>query len=200
MHHFEYRQPDFYHFSQTTIEACQWLSQIIFTHNWKVGKIIDCYAGCGVFSMELIARLSNKKLKHIIWIESQREFDSHILYNSVQIKTVYPHLICVLEKMIDHMAFRKYVSKVNLHDLLLMNPAHFYLQEGKRANSDKRTNCLFICRDHWLQSLALIKQLNCKKIFLLKNHTQLFKETYQQLKEKIKIIQPLSGDELVMLC
>lgn len=193
-----YSQPDYYHFSQSSVEAACWIAQIIKSNHFKSFKLIDLFSGCGIFSIELIHRLPMFKIKQWYLIESQLNYQQHLRLNTqdLLIKNPVLKIDMLYQDCLDWLI--KNQQKILEEDIVLMNPPHFFTSEGKMPDSEEKKMCYFIEEEKWCLFLHQLLQVKCKIFILLRLDTQLYKKTLLVFKIKIKAIQLLTKSEAVI--
>jgi 16S rRNA G966 N2-methylase RsmD len=195
----EYLQPTFYHFSQTTIEAAQWVSQYLQRNNFSFENLIDLFAGSGIFSIEFLNRMPKCRIKQWYLVEMQNEFENSLRSNCVNLEKknngLTPQIVIK-----DSLSWLKDNDiNINEQDLVLLNPPYFFTEEGKNSIDPCRAKCLTISRQYWYQCIQQIGKSKAKYIMMLNNSSQLYLETFIVIKNKIRLIQPLAGNEVLIL-
>jgi len=193
-----YHQPNFYHFSQTTIEAARWVSAILRSRLPMVYDVCDLFAGSGVFSLELIHRLPKYAIHSCNMVELQPEFKLSLERNSQQV---------IVQNMVTSTNFYyedciSYCKKMSNHwhekSLLLLNPPHFFSSEGKLPKNKSKLRCHFIQENDWQELLGFLEKSPAQIFLQLRWNTQLTERTCELLGKSIKIFQPLSGNEFLL--
>lgn len=195
----QYQQPNYYHFSQSVVEAAQWISSFINFFSYSTINLTDLFAGSGVFSIELMHRLPKTYVKSWNLIEMQTAFSSSLAFNISNflnpIDQYSPQTFYT-----DSLSWMKDKNlKQNENEFIILNPPHYFEDEGKLPlNQDKR-KCVSIKKDYWDLFLQECKKSNAKFFFLLNHQTQLYLCTQKSLKAKIKLIQPLAGNDCLLV-
>ena len=194
----EYHQPSFYHFSQTVIEAAQWISQYLKLHRTAPLNIVDLFAGSGVFSLELIYRLPKTMVMSWRLIEVQRKFSKYIENN---IKDCRAALSCLPQiAYLDSASWlKKHNDILDRNNIILLNPPHSFNFEGKESQNKQKRICMTVEKQYWENFLLEMLKSQATFFLLLNSKTQLFKLTKSVLASDIKLIQPLSGTEYLLM-
>jgi tRNA1Val (adenine37-N6)-methyltransferase len=190
-----YVQPSFYHFSQTTIEASQWIAYFLKKSNPMSYRIHDLFAGSGVFSLEIMHRLSKHYVGECHFWELQREFQDILKINT---KTFCDSNFYFVTHIHSGDVADFFMKKKEGLDIIVMNPPHYFYGEGKKSKLDQKNMCQFIEEKKWINILQELQKTQAKIFLQLRWKTQLTAITIKSLKDKIRLIQPLSGEELLI--
>lgn len=163
----KYQQPDFYHFSEDSIELVKFISK----KSLSFDSIIDFCAGCGVIGIELLDKYP--KIKRLDFIELQKNYHPYIKLNleehfvSTSIFSKIPHLS------------RKY-------DLVVMNPPYFNTSKSRSSSNPKKDLCRRISQENYDLLYRGIKGLmhNHSNAFVLDMYDQ-FSHSYIDANFKI---------------
>lgn len=195
----DYSQPTFYHFSQTTIQAALWVSHYLQIHQKRIENLIDLFAGSGIFSIELMNRMPNASIQHWHLIEEQYEFESSLKLNCERFMNKNPAIIAQIIFNDSLKWLNSNMQNLSTMDLILLNPPYYFKEEGESSHDPHRAKCCAIEKKYWLNFIQLMDKSESQFIMMLKQHTQLYLETRKILKHKIKLLQPLDGNEFLIL-
>lgn len=190
----DYCQPDFYHFSQTTVESAKWVVEILSVFSKHSYYLIDLFAGSGVFSSEIFYRLPQGSCYRWDLVELQREFTPYLEKNISQSNKIKTQIF--YQSANDWL--KENSQLVNAESVIVLNPPHFFEDEGKLPKNSNKQTCHFIKRIEWMEFIQRIKKTQAQIFILLKLDTQAMQHTITALATKIKIIQPLSGKEVLL--
>ena len=194
----DYQQPNFYHFSQSVIEAAQWISCHFKIFSYQDITLTDLFAGSGIFSLELVHRLPNARLKRWNLVELQTSFSTSLAFN---LKTLLDPKI-TSAPLISYRDCLSWMQDKSMEhdkqDLIILNPPHYFEDEGKLSPNAEKRKCLSIERYYWEQFLHECQKSNGKIFMLLNHQTQLYQFTKKILKTKIKLMQPLAGQDCLL--
>ena len=115
----EYSQPDFYKFSESSVQFSHWVVSKEASYSKKNINILDAFAGCGIVGIECIKNLNFlSKVQTVHFIEKERAFNRHILKNlSYDIKN-----LSIENFIIDFFSHQKN----QFYDVIMMNPPFFF--------------------------------------------------------------------------
>jgi len=190
-----YIQPNFYHFSQTTIEASQWVAHFLKKSHIVPYRIYDLFAGSGIFSLELMHRLSERYVNECHFWEIQKEFQEILKINT---KTFCDSKFYFLPHIHSGDVAEFFMKKKEGLDIIVMNPPHYFYGEGKTSKLEQKNTCQFIQEKKWMTILDGLQKVEAKIFLQLRWKTQLTEITTKSLKDKIRVIQPLSGEEFLL--
>lgn len=190
-----FSQPNFYRFSQTSVEASTWLSAYLNERNLRQIKICDLFCGCGILSLELAFRLPAKIATELNLVELQPEFKQHLEINCNTLKSIKPNITFQIWIQ-DSLEYLSSQSNANeLDTIYLLNPPHFFLGEGQKTSSVQRDQCIYMEEKNWIRVLS---HLDGKCVFLLTHNTKLSNTLFDLKNKNIRIIQPMSGKEILV--
>ncbi len=178
---FVYSQPDFYHFSQSSVE----LAKYAFKNEPQKKKVCDLFAGCGVVGREY-AELS-KNFTEITFIELQQSFMDHLRVNSEHLKRA--HLINDDFRNVKSLAF----------DLILANPPFFEIGKARPSPDAQKNVCQM--RDYqWDEIIEWCKaslELGGSLFLLLPTIEEDRVQKASRNNFKLKSVSQLSSKELI---
>lgn len=123
----DYWQPEFYSFSQDSIEFAKFvLNQI---QNRSIKSILDLGCGCGVVGIEILKY--KQDLTDLYSLDSESSFRDYYLKNA---DAFIPHQ----QFQFIHESFKDFKTNQTF-DCIVSNPPYFTSQAG-RPNPDPRTN------------------------------------------------------------
>ncbi len=138
-----YSQPNFYKFSEDSIELTKYLVE---KSPKKFSTTLDLCSGCGVLGIELI---SHEIITSCDFLELQPEFLNHILENIKNLETfalnysIYIGAIGDFLKGQPDKFFKKY-------ELIIANPPFFNIEDGRLSPSNQgRNQCRFFLKDNY---------------------------------------------------
>lgn len=123
----KYSQPEFYHFSEDSIELAKTLV------SGKSLKVLDLCCGCGVVGLEF-SRINKGKISQLDFLELQLEFSNHLETN---IKNFLPQYI-------ESSSYFKNLKEFELDkkwDVILCNPPYFKKGHGRPSSDPKKQIC-----------------------------------------------------------
>ena len=124
----DYKQPDFYKFSEDSI----FLSNHAITYINRDIQVLDVGSGCGVIGLEIIK--GTKFLPQVDFLEIQPEFKPYFEANKKYLKAFDANFI-----LGDY-------SKISLekkYQLIVSNPPYFYSSDSRLGPCHKKNNCRF---------------------------------------------------------
>lgn len=139
----DYHQPDFYRFSQDSIEFVHWLEKQSFFKDPSSLSCLDLCAGCGVIGLELLLRFS--KL-HMDFCEKQEQFKSFFDKNGKTLRGQY-----VISD------FRDY--SLGPYDYIFCNPPYFSPSEGHLSSMPEKRMCRFFSSQDWTDLFFTFERL-----------------------------------------
>lgn len=179
----DYKQPDFYKFSQDSIELSKAVIDQAIDLNIK--SLLDIGAGCGVVGIEIANALTS--LETITLLEPQNDF---LPFIDANISSMYKGNSKFIIK-------NKTVSEFKSHelfDVIVCNPPYFDPKSG-RTSPDKRKQ---MCRSFEVDSaqiyLKKISELLSPKgigFILIPNDVEYWRKAILRAQVKLKVIKSL---------
>ncbi|WP_412470335.1 MULTISPECIES: methyltransferase [unclassified Halobacteriovorax] len=137
----DYSQPEFYRFSRDSIELADSVVKYLLAKTINPETIADLCCGCGVISLEIIQKLSNKvslNTTSLDLYELQEEYLEHIENNIDQLRKYLPSI-----------KFKTQICNIlddsnlatNSYDLIVMNPPYFNHASGRSALNERTRKC-----------------------------------------------------------
>ncbi|MFT6069761.1 MAG: tRNA1(Val) A37 N6-methylase TrmN6 [Bacteriovoracaceae bacterium] len=123
----DYSQPDFYHFSEDSLELVQFASEVLASRN-DLTSAVDLGAGCGVIGIE--ALLKNPNISKMTFLEVQKEFIPFIIENL--------QLAEINDAKILNIPLSQFEAKV---DIIFSNPPYFKPGSGRVSENRNRQVC-----------------------------------------------------------
>ena len=142
----DYIQPDFYHFSQDSVDLAKYVSSL----NYGPTKVLDLFAGCGVVGIEFMQ--NSPSTKEIYFLEKEPEYFNFLEENCHKLNRSF-HILKG-----DFEAF-----DFNEFDLIISNPPFYSLDEGRIPKCKQKRNC------HFMSAQKLAKLM--EKFSLAVNHS-----------------------------
>lgn len=146
----DYHQPDFYRFSQDSIEFVHWLEKQSVFNKASSFSCLDLCAGCGVIGLELLLRFP--KL-HMDFCEKQQSFKKFFEKN-------VEALLLENEFSVGQYAisdFRNYLQ--NPYDFIFCNPPYFSPSEGHLSSMPEKRICRFFSSKDWADLFIAFERL-----------------------------------------
>ena len=123
----DYSQPDFYHFSESTVTLANYAAEQV--QEYQNLKVLDIGAGCGVLGLEFARKHGSVKSLH--WVEPQ---------------TVFHHSLKKNDRGRDELVKgTKHLDDFynESYDIILMNPPFYLLGSGRTPDNKSREQCHF---------------------------------------------------------
>lgn len=139
----EYKQPEFYHFTDESIKLANYCVENIIEDGMSV---LDAFSGCGVVGLE-IYRKTHKDIK-ITFNEIQPEMIDSLKYNLLN---YYPEGDLLIG---NYMTLRE-----RTFDLIVMNPPFYDISAGRKPKELNKLICKFINIENWILLLENTKNL-----------------------------------------
>jgi len=131
----DYSQPDFYRFNEDSIK----LVRYVINKNLESTNVLDVCAGSGVIGIEY-AQL--KKVKKLVFVELQRDFQIHLHMNIQQF------LSDDVETEVYITPLSKFYPEEKF-DLILANPPYYLPDSGRISPDEKRAIARSFIIDGW---------------------------------------------------
>ena len=163
----------------------------------SIDHLFDLFTGSGVLSLELLHRLPKNFVKEYHCIEIQKEFCPFLEKNRYIFFDTKFHIEGKVHCCDVFDFFKKYADCLKKEDIVVLNPPYYFYGEGQLPRDSKKQQCHFISEDYWLNFLLLLEKTSAIVFFQLKENTKLTEKTLKILQKKLKMIQPLSGNEIV---
>ena len=126
----DYKQPDFYHFSEDSILFTKKVSTLFKTAH---SNVLEICAGCGIIGSELSNLIEINKMT---FIELQSEFEESLdsnLKNFCKAKSAK----YIIGNFLD-------LNISETFDMIVFNPPFFELKEGRLPPDSRKQHCHFI--------------------------------------------------------
>jgi tRNA1Val (adenine37-N6)-methyltransferase len=130
-----YSQPDFYHFTEDSLELVEFASHILKDVEGPQSAV-DLGAGCGVIGIEALLKIPS--LNKMTFLEVQEPFIFHIKENLRQANIKSASVI--------HKAISELEGQF---DLIFSNPPYFSPGMGRRSDQKERQVCRTFEVDGW---------------------------------------------------
>ena len=193
----EYTQPDFYHFSQTSIETAQLIAEKVIEYHLSKYHFIDLFAGCGVLSMETLARLPLLKEMQVDLIEMQSEFSNSLKENCHKFVQFMSGVNFYIAQ--ENVLHWLKLAKISKDSIMVMNPPHFFKTEVLPASKELRNICQTIDEVLWREILEILLEKKVRTIFMqLRNESMLTQKTLEFFKNLKVEICSISGQECLL--
>ncbi|MAZ47213.1 MAG: hypothetical protein CME65_01540 [Halobacteriovoraceae bacterium] len=139
-----YSQPEFYHFSEDSIELAKFASQ--FWAKEKKLHLVDMFAGCGVVGIEFFFR--HQDTVQLTFIEAEEQYLSHLEENTQSARI----------NMISHFSIEDIstIETVPEDAYIIANPPYFSINTGREPSDIKRRRANFIRIENWRRWLDLV--------------------------------------------
>lgn len=187
----DYKQPDFYHFSEDSLE----LSRIAINRSkTDVKKILDIGCGCGVLAIECANNLASIESIHLI--EPQHEFIRYIEHN----------LTIMLERAIHSKIFPCSFSGFksdDQYDLIICNPPYFEKGTGRISQSMNKQICRTFELDSpllYIQGILELLQDGGKAFILVPNKVDQWETVLKNYDKNFQMIKKMSKASIFLLC
>ena len=132
-----YSQPEFYHFSQDSIELAKFAAK--YWADEEIDHLIDMFCGCGVVGIEFFFRHS--KIQKLEFIEREKEFYESIESNLKKSKRKMDYEIKIIDiAELDQLPSESYI---------LANPPYFLEGSGRPAGNEKKHHANFTSAECW---------------------------------------------------
>jgi tRNA1Val (adenine37-N6)-methyltransferase len=182
----DYVQPEFYQFSEDSLELVRWIKN---KYKMEFQNILDLGAGCGVIGFELSQIYKPKTLS---MVEKQNDF----LYYINQNKNVFCHVETELN--VYHSSFSQFLDTNNLeYDLIVSNPPYYDPKNHLLSPDQNKTQCRFFIQDSYstLRDIVFKSLAPMGHAFILIKNTELHR--YMKEMQKFELF-PLTKDVSVL--
>ncbi|GAB4020600.1 MAG: hypothetical protein Fur0010_23280 [Bdellovibrio sp.] len=148
----DYSQPEFYHFTQDSIELAKYV--ITQIEPSKIFNILDACCGCGVIGLEILKNCSFPNLSKVMAIEKEVSFLNYIKSNSKVIdgKINFEIYITDIQNFLNQ-------PLINF-DLIVSNPPYYLDYEGRSSHNPLRDRCMRWSSDDEDAFIRLFKKLS----------------------------------------
>lgn len=152
----DYSQPEFYHFTQDSIELAHYV--ITQIEPSKIFNILDACCGCGVIGLEILKYCSFPNLSKAMVIEQEVSFFNYIKSNSKIIDSKINFEIHITN--IQH-----FLNQYSINfDLIVSNPPYYLDHEGRPSHNPLRDRCMRWSSEEEDSFIRLFKKLSPKGI------------------------------------
>lgn len=148
----EYKQPDFYHFSQDSIA----LAKFVINLGKDFDSICELCAGSGVISIEIARSLD---INHIEYVELQKEFSDYIVDNHTK-------YLANTNYNLNIKSINEFNSN-NKYDLVIANPPYFLPGKGRVSSNRNKQLCRTFEVDSYEILISKMRELKNKKAFFV---------------------------------
>lgn len=183
----DYHQPNFYRFSQDSLELVSSVEEIMRHQKHLPLKVLDLCAGCGVVGLETQLRFPNWRIEYC---ELQASFFSYFEQNFA---LVFPsHVFNSSSYKVMNMRDLKIETLEDRYDLILSNPPYFSPESGRLPSSQERRLCRFFSKEEWRDFLSCLERS-------LKPQGQAFflaRENLWEKDDRISVVETLAGAQL----
>ncbi len=141
--HLDYKQPDFYHFSEDSPRLAKVAASIEGVH----ATVLDLCAGCGVVGIEYWNL--KKRIDEIYFLERQSEYKDSLEQNIKQISNT--SVQCSYQHFQEITLDRKF-------DVILCNPPFFALEASRPSENSKRNLCRLMPKAQMVELLIFVRE------------------------------------------
>lgn len=189
----KYHQPDFYHFSRSSIELAHYAERIFELKGRRKIHVLDLFSGSGVIGLEFLKKIEEKQTSLDVCLsfcEISTEMIASLEFNLKGRHHVY------------HSSFEK-LGDIGEVDLILANPPYFDSTKVRLSRNQERNECLvrsfswndffdfLLSRFRGIPKMILFHQHDDFKDLLLKHPLGESLFTEQILNEKESIVHLL---------
>lgn len=132
----DYKQPDFYHFNQDSIDLAKYAATQMKSKNQI--SVLDLCAGCGVVGLELSKLLD---IRSVYFLELQSEFFLSLKENIL-------NFACEILTTTDQRSLSHFKTDQKF-DLIVANPPYFLKGGGRTGLNANRQKCRFFEEDSY---------------------------------------------------
>lgn len=156
----DYQQPDFYKFSQDSIQLVNW----VVKKSEMASSCLDIASGCGVIGIEVANQIKN--ITTLTLVEKQKEFEKFLEFNSQNL------LRKDVNVNIDILSFQKF-KPIQKYDIITGNLPYFLEKNSRPSPNINKDICRRWREESILDVIKIITQgLSDKgKAFLILDST-----------------------------
>jgi tRNA1(Val) A37 N6-methylase TrmN6 len=143
----DYKQPDFYHFTQDSIDLVK--HALEFSEDIDNLNIIDIGCGCGIVGLEFLKHYHGQAQLDLV--EIQPEFYK-VIEENINASEKSEQIQLIKESFVGYNPGKKY-------DLVVSNPPYYVTGTAKQTKSDLKKGCHFFTKEESLLFIEKIKEL-----------------------------------------
>tara|TARA_Y100000385_G_C13078236_1_gene632533 strand:- start:373 stop:939 length:567 start_codon:yes stop_codon:yes gene_type:complete len=186
----DYKQPDFYHFSEDSLKL---VKATLYLPQMSPINLLDIGAGCGVLAIECANQ--HKSITKIVMLEPQSEFLEFIDYNLVhQLKRD------VLSERLNT-SFAGFITNQK-YDLIICNPPYFEKGAGRKSPSLQKQTCRTFELDGpevYMKKIISLLSPNGRGFILIPHNVNQWDRVLAKFSSRLKELERLNGVSIFLI-